>query len=144
MSHENFARERSGVLQMLRPGHDNAEVGELIRVLGGSSGRDVDKRVVCANLGYTWGKLIEGGEEDEETKWPLVLPSCIYYLKLEMVGDLIDCGSHDVALCKVVSMISGDEIENAGDELNYISTRNLREMGIISEFGRVIPLKSDA
>lgn len=157
MSHENFARERRGVLQLLRPEHanvcgkENGVAGELIRVLGGSSGRDVDKENACAGLGYKWTSLDNyhlqneephggGGEEDDSQiiEWPQILPSCIYYLKLELVGELIDCGSHEVALCKVVSMISDDGVQ----ELDYLSTRKLRDMGIISEFGRVVPMES--
>jgi len=61
----------------------------------------------------------------------------VYYLKLELVGEMIDCGSHDVALCRVVEMVSEDDSINAADELDYISTRTLREMDIISEFGRI-------
>lgn len=146
MSHENFARERRGVLQMLRREHaqsqckstDNTgEVGELIRMLGGSSGREVDKRAACAELGYAWENLPAGGDDEEGIEWPQILPTCVYYLKLELVGDMIDCGSHEVALCKVVSMGSDEEIENAADELDSLSTRKLREMGIISELGRV-------
>ena len=101
LSHENFTRERRGVLQLLRPEHcsrcisseGKGEAGELIRLLGGSSGRDIDKRIACANLGYAWENLPRVGEEDEAA-WPPVLPSCLYYLKLELVGDLIDCGNH--------------------------------------------------
>jgi len=147
------------VLQMLRPEHAYckgtktageealAQAGELIRVLGGSSGIDVDKRAVCAELGYAWEKLLPEEEEEEEegeVEWPHVLPSCVYYLKLELVGDLIDCGSHEVALCKVVSMISDGEVQNAADELSSLSTRKLRELSIISELGRVIPLETGA
>lgn len=151
LSHENFSRERRGVLQLLRPAHAprrcNAEetderggAGDLIRVLGGSSGRDVNKREACANLGYAWEKLYLGGgddSEEEDASWPQVLPSCLYYLKLELVGELIDCGSHEVALCKVIAMLSGDEM--SGDrELDLLSTRELRRESIISELGRVI------
>lgn len=151
LSHENFTRERRGVLQLLRPEHcsrcisseDGAlrkgEAGELIRLLGGSSGRDIDKRIACANLGYAWENLPRVGEEDEEedAEWPLVMPLCLYYLKLELVGDLIDCGSHEVALCRVVAMLSGDDSEEVL-ELNSLSTRVLRRESIISEFGRVL------
>ena len=96
--------------------------GELIRVLGGSSGYDVDKKTMCERLGYGWEKSDEiYGEDGGE--WPLVLPACCYYLKLELIGDMIDCGSHEVAICKVVSMISSEEIINAKDELTALSTR---------------------
>lgn len=138
---------------MLRPEHarckgtgETGEAGELIRVLGGSSGRDVDKRAICAELGYAWEKLPDDNETDvdDEAEWPHVLPSCVYYLKLELVGEMVDCGSHEVALCKVVSMISDEGIDNASDELDSLSTRRLREDSIISEFGRVVvPLEAD-
>ena len=56
---------------------------------------------------------------------------------------MIDCGSHEVALCKVVSMISSEEITDASKELDSLSTRQLRRDSIISELGRVIPLDND-
>jgi len=110
--------------------------------LGGSSGKDVDKRILCKEMGYEWENLPNEKEEDD-FEWPLVLPSCVYYLKLELVGDMIDCGSHEVALCKVVSMISNEEIIDASEELDSLSTRQLRRNSIISELGRVIPLEND-
>ena len=139
------------MLQLLRPEHANKrtggmgreEVGGLIRLLGGSSGRDVDKKAACKDLGYAWEKLPEGSDDEDEddADWPDILPSCVYYLKLELVGDTIDCGSHDVALCRVVSMISSEEISDASKELDALSTRQLRNDSIISELGRVIPLE---
>ncbi|KAL3769115.1 hypothetical protein ACHAW5_008934 [Stephanodiscus triporus] len=85
MSHENFARERRGVLQMLRPEHATTgrregtvgvegttgeEEGGLIRALGGSSGRDVDKKGICAEMGYAWERLPEGEEDADDNNWP--------------------------------------------------------------------------
>lgn len=145
-SHANFVRERRGILQLLSPEHalckgDTGVKGELIRVLGGSSGYDVDKKTICDTLGYAWGKQSDEIDGEDGGEWPLVLPECCYYLKLELIGDMIDCGSHEVALCKVVSMISSEEIINTKDELNALSTRQLRNDGIISELGRVIPLE---
>ena len=133
LSHENFTREKRGILQLLTPQHSS-----LVRVLGGSSGNDVDKRLVCEELGYAWEKLLDEKKDDDH--WPLVLPSCVYYLKLELVGDMIECGSHEVALCKVVSMISNEEIIDPSDELDSLSTRSLRNDSIISELGRVVPM----
>ena len=148
MSHENFARERRGVLQLLRPEHatrnrEGGVEGGLIRVLGGSSGRDVDKRGKWEKLGYAWERLPEGSEDADDGDWPEVLPSCSYYLKLQLVGDLIDCGSHDVALCEVVAMLSSDEVIE-GAELDSLSTRGLRRDSIISEFGRIVPPPSSS
>ena len=146
LSHENFTRDRRGVLQLLCPEHASYKgksgvEGELIRLLGGSSGNDIDKRILCKEMGYEWETLPK--EDDNDIDWPPVLPLCIYYLKLELVGDMIDCGSHEVALCKVVSMISSEEITDASKELDSISTRQLRKDSIISELGRVIPLDND-
>lgn len=137
-------------MQLLRPEHAycirsgdesrKREKGDLIRLLGGLSGRDVDKRVACENLGYAWEQLpLAGDESDEEDddSWPYVLPSCLYYLLLELVGDLIDCGSHEVALCRVVKMLSEDETRDVV-ELDLLSTRELRRESIISELGRVV------
>jgi hypothetical protein len=139
LSHENFAKEKRGILQLLRQQHAKGgeAPGKLIRVLGGSSGRDVDKRAICEKLGFPWQSLDYKGETNHNSDWPQVLPHCVYYLKLELVGEMIDCGSHDVALCRVVEMVSGDDSINAADELDYISTRTLREMDIISELGRI-------
>ena len=146
LSHENFTRNRRGILQLLCPEHASCKgksgvEGELIRLLGGSSGNDIDKRILCEEMGYEWENL--PNEKEEDIEWPSVLPSCIYYLKLELVGDMIDCGSHEVALCKVVSMISSEEITDASEELDSLSTRQLRRDSIISELGRVIPLDND-
>eukprot|EP00956_Cyclotella_meneghiniana_P035997 scaffold120053_cov73-Cyclotella_meneghiniana.AAC.4 len=137
LSHENFSRERMGILQLLTPGHAE-DTGRLIRVLGGSSGKDVNKRSECEKLGYAWNKL--DTPECDTMQWPRVLPGCLYYLHLELQGDLIDCGSHEVAVCRVVSMTTkeaiGSETETAL-ELDYLSTRELRQRGIISELGRI-------
>ena len=146
LSHENFKRDRRGILQLLCPEHASCKgksgvEGELIRLLGGSSGKDVDKSILCKEMGYEWERLPK--EDDNDIEWPQVLQSCIYYLKLELVGDMIDCGSHEVALCKVVSMISSEEITDASEELDSLSTRQLRRDSIISELGRVIPLDND-
>lgn len=137
LSHENFTKEKRGILQLLRPEHASCK-GELIRVLGGSSGRDVDKKTMCEQLGFSWETLKCNGGTTDNDGWPQILPRCVYYLKLELVGEMIDCGSHDVALCRVVEMVSSeDDSINAADELEYISTRALRDMDIISEFGRI-------
>lgn len=139
LSHENFAKEKRGILQLLRPEHalckgegDGEAPGTLIRILGGSSGRDVNKEALCAKLGYPWQYL----NSNKGVGWPKVLPNCLYYLKLELVGEMIDCGSHDVAICRVVDMVSEDDV-TSGAELDYVSTRALRGMDVITEFGRI-------
>eukprot|EP00804_Cyclotella_cryptica_P022139 CCRYP_011588-RA/>CCRYP_011588-RA protein AED:0.43 eAED:0.43 QI:0/-1/0/1/-1/1/1/0/176 len=146
LSHENFARERRGVLQLLTPHQlycrdsykDDITPGALIRLLGSTSGRDMDKRLECEKLGYTWRELDFTDADSDAAIWPSVIPDCLYYLQLELQADMIDCGSHEVALCRVVSMIADDSIEGSSAELDYLSTRKLREIGIISELGRII------
>ena len=129
-------------MQLLTPQHahcegssgtDHQNQGALIRLLGGTSGRDVDKRLECEKLGHAWKKLdVDGVDSD---------PNCLYYLQLELEGHLIDCGSHEVALCRVVSMVSDDSINDAAKDLDYVSTRKLCEMGTISEFGIIVHIE---
>ena len=123
VAHENFARTRKGVLQLLSPCHAKA-----VKLLGGSSGRDVDKKTECEHLGFQWMK--------PEDDLPELLPGCPYYLRISLIGDLIDGGSHDIALCKVEEMLIADGVDDATRE-PYLKTATLREMGIITEQGRV-------
>ena len=130
-SYENFCRERKCILQLL-----TAEHIPLVRLLGGQSGNEIDKEAECANLSPNLSlQNIDNNDDDKST--PKVLPSCSYYLKLSAVGDIIDGGdSHDIAICKVDEMlISGDGGLASSEE--YLSTAKLREMGIITEQGRV-------
>jgi hypothetical protein len=64
-----------------------------------------------------------------------VLPGCAYYLKNTAVGDFVDAGSHLIAPhCKVEQMWVSDDMEKKND---YLSTARLRDLGIITEQGRV-------
>ena len=123
-------KSKRGILQLLAP-----KQSKVVRLLGGSSGKEVDKREECKKLGFPW--IVLDGEEE----MPLVLPDCVYYLELILIGDLIDCGSHDVALCKVNSMLIRDEAkEDEIQQLPYLNTASLREMGLITSAGRVADL----
>lgn len=120
LSYENFRRTGTCVLQLLTEKHL-----PLVKLLGGSSGKDVNKQEKCEKLGFGWGSLPTGEEA--------VLPDCAYYLKLSAIGDLVDCGSHAVATCKVEdTFVSNDETKT-----EYVSTARLRDLGIITEQGRV-------
>lgn len=122
LSFQNFQRTRSCVLQLLTEKHI-----PLVKLLGGTSGREVNKQEECEKLGAGWGDLPTGDKEA-----PLVLPDCTYYLKLSAVGELVDCGSHSVAICRVDEMlVSNDEART-----EYVSTARLRDLGIITEQGR--------
>ena len=137
-THENFAIRKEGVLQLLKPQH-----APIVKLLGGSSSKEVDKAEGCKSLGFSWIKAdgnimnTEGNVEDSSKTFPCeILPDCAYYLKLSLVGDLIDCGNHDVALCKVESMIVADKSNQSG-EVEYLNTALLRKMNIISNQGRL-------
>lgn len=131
LSHDNFMSRKSGILQLLRPQHSS-----LVKLLGGSSGNDVDKRTECKRLCFAWESTIED-EEDESL--PLVLPHCSFYLLLSCV-EVVDGGSHDIFICKVkkiwTSSETNDESDDDDDE-SYLSTRRLRKLGIITKQGRV-------
>ena len=127
LSHENFLLE-SGILQLLRPQHAG-----LVKVLGGLSGRDVDKQQECRELGFEWQSIDETND-----LLPLVLPDCSHYLKMTCIH-VVDGGSHNIFLCRVDKMwASHDESSSPKDEDDsYLSTRRLRRLGIITEQGRV-------
>jgi flavin reductase (DIM6/NTAB) family NADH-FMN oxidoreductase RutF len=119
----NLMRNPTCVLQLLREPQ-----AELVRVLGGQSGRDADKREECAKLGFEWQEL-------ENCDGLEVLPGCAYYLKIRIQGDLVDAGSHLIApFCQVEEMYTGDTGEGS---MAHLSASRLRELGIITEQGRV-------
>jgi len=120
-AHENFSARKEGVLQMLTESQSS-----LVQLLGGCSGRDVCKEEECKKLGHEWVSLDES--------LPHVLPKCSHYLSLILQGDLIDAGSHDIAICRVDSIMV-ENVETPRD--NNLSTALLRKMGIITEQGRV-------
>lgn len=133
-THEQFANTGTGVLQLLAmPQH-----AKIVRLLGGSSTREVNKQEKSAALGLPW---IPFSDQDENDSSPIqVLPGCIHYLKVRLVGDLIDCGSHDLAMCKVESMFvatSDNDDDNGEGGKDVMMTSQLREMGIITAQGRV-------
>lgn len=120
LSYQNFKKAGKGVLQLLTQDHI-----PIIRILGGSSGGDVDKQDECYKLGFKW-KEIASEKED----YPLVLPKCKSYLLVELVGDLIDGGSHDIAICRITKMFSDSEEA-------HLETQYLRDCGIITAQGRI-------
>jgi len=124
LSHSNFSLQRDGILQLLRPQH-----ASLVKLLGGLSGRDVDKQSDCRNLGFKWQSL-----DENDCTLPLILPDCAHYLKIQCV-EVVDGGSHDVFICKVDGM--WDTEGSKDDDDSYLSTRRLRQLGIITEQGRV-------
>jgi flavin reductase (DIM6/NTAB) family NADH-FMN oxidoreductase RutF len=125
VAHENFSKSREGVLQLLKEPHS-----DVVRLLGGSSGRDVDKKAGCAAAGFPW---IESGIEFNVALKglplvsPFLLPGCAYYIHLRLEGDLIDAGGHDVAVCSVVAMFVNDDdacVKDAEDAKNVVSVHS--------------------
>ena len=125
-SYQNFLRTGRGVLQLLSSSDRHVDV---VRVLGGTSGRDVDKQAACRALGLEWQSLPLVGDNDEEP-WPLVLPACPSYLCVELQGDLIDGGSHDIALVRVTHMFTD---ATSSSRQAHLETQVLRDLGIITE-----------
>jgi flavin reductase (DIM6/NTAB) family NADH-FMN oxidoreductase RutF len=122
LSHENFLRTKKCILQLL--GEEHVAV---IRILGGMSGRDISKGAECSKQSFDWQQY-----DAAEMK---LLPRCLYYIKLSCIGDILDVGNHDVALCRVEEMFIPNDI---GINPNYLSTGKLRKLGIINEKGRII------
>jgi flavin reductase (DIM6/NTAB) family NADH-FMN oxidoreductase RutF len=130
VTHENFSQTGCGALQLLAPKH-----AALVKLLGSSSGRDVDKKVGCQKLSFPWGSAPQSLLTSSTTDLPELLPDCVIYLHLSLVkGGLLDCGSHDMAMCKAETMFGSSA--GSGKE-PYLNTALLREMGIITKLGRV-------
>ena len=152
-SRDNFLREKTCVLQLLSEDHISC-----VRLLGGMSGRDVQKedelsRVHDIELQDLAAAPKDNDDDDvadaDGRELPKVLPGCVRYLKLSMVGDdVIDCndggeGSHDVVLCRVDKMWTSATTATgmqANEKLpQSLSTDRLRELGLITEQGRIAP-----
>ena len=129
LTHANFVKRRGGVLQLLRDVH-----APLSYALGGRSGRDDDKAAACAAAGLEW-------LEPQSSAWDAperLLPECAHYLRLVQVGELTECGEHDVAICVVEGMLAQDGGGVVEQPPAALSSARLRELGLISEKGRAV------
>lgn len=122
-TYSNFVAQRTGVLQQLCDSHAN-----LVYTLGGRSGADVDKAAACAEAGFPWS------EANGDAEMPQLLPGCATYLRLVQVGDLVSCGEHEVAVCRVEAMLE----EEGGGDKSALMTAPLRAAGIITDRGKAI------
>jgi len=150
-SRENFLREKTCILQLLSA--SNEKHVEIVRLLGGTSGKDVSKEDELSSAhGIDLREL--PAEKGVQGGLPKVLPGCVRYLQLSMVGDEIgdyDGGesSHDVVICKVdktwtsSELNSGEKDGNCDNGGDHLSTGWLRELGLITEQGRIAPLPTD-
>lgn len=116
-THANFAKRKRGVLQLLAPEHAKATW-----VLGGASGKDVDKAQECAAIQLNW----------EATAWAdeALLPRCAAYVSLEEVARF-EAGDHDVCMCKVVD-------SKAVPTVSHLTMRSLRTAGLVTPQGRAV------
>jgi len=158
-SRDNFLREKTCILQLLSASNDKHI--ECVRLLGGTSGKVVRKEDELASVYgielQTLASDDDGDDDDDENqeRLPKVLPGCVRYLQLSMVGDGVtdyDGGesSHDVVICKVDKMwtsSASDSGEHKSDDnnndRNCLSTGRLRELGLITEQGRIAPLPDE-
>ena len=123
-SYDCFRKSGKGILQLLTEDHT-----PLVRLLGGSSGRDVHKRDECHKLGVDWISVTDNNDCGTE-EHPLVLPKCASYLFLELQHQLIDGGTHDIALCRATQTLTDSDAP-------HLESGKLRELGIITKQGRV-------
>jgi hypothetical protein len=86
LSHENFEKRGSGVLQLLRRTHL-----PIVPILGKQCGRDFDKKSESAEAGFAWGARDAGERSDT----PLLLPGCAAYYPITKKSDYINAGEHD-------------------------------------------------
>jgi flavin reductase (DIM6/NTAB) family NADH-FMN oxidoreductase RutF len=120
VAHENFSKTGEGVLQLLAPEH-----ASIVKTLGGFSGRNINKEKECSSLGFKWFTSDKSNSK--------LLPGCTYYLKLKMTEKgMMDCGNHDVALCVVEDMLVPGNLSHP-----YLNTAKLRDLGIITNQGKV-------
>eukprot|EP00929_Paragymnodinium_shiwhaense_P081234 TRINITY_DN42475_c0_g1_i1.p1 TRINITY_DN42475_c0_g1~~TRINITY_DN42475_c0_g1_i1.p1 ORF type:complete len:261 (-),score=51.67 TRINITY_DN42475_c0_g1_i1:605-1294(-) len=125
-THANFVARGSGVLQLLRRRHSG-----LVYVLGGQSGNDIDKAARCDELGFPWQKSEEMPLEE------LLLPGAVAYLQLKQVGDLVNAGDHDIAMCSISGMYE-EAMELEDQEDTAMNSGFLRAKGLINERGQAV------
>jgi len=121
-SHENFMARRSGILQVLTERH-----APLTYLLGGQSRRDVDKAAESKALGFEWWR--------DDAVEELLLPGCTAYIRLVLVGDVVDAGDHDVAVCRLDKVL----LPASGGHGGSLMSEFLREQDLISVKGQAIP-----
>jgi hypothetical protein len=119
-----------------------------VRLLGGKSGRDVDKIRECHRLGCTIEELQVSDSNKNDTVLYQLLSGCPSYLHLIAIGDIVDAGSHAVAICRVATMYSMSTSTTttsaskkdvpSSSSLEHLTTGTLRYLGIINEQGRVV------
>ena len=128
LSEENLMRKPYGVLQQL-----TKDQVDLVSILGGNSGRDIDKKEACAKSGFEW---IDCDHFDGLQ----VLPGCAFYMSFNIQGGVLDAGSHlIVPYCEIKSMYTLG-VTSSGD---HLKTGSLRDLGVITDKGRVADMQSD-
>jgi flavin reductase (DIM6/NTAB) family NADH-FMN oxidoreductase RutF len=86
-----------------------------VQLLGRSSARDVDKLAALAGMGFEMVDKLGYSS----------LADCAGVMELQQIGDLLDAGDHDVALCSV------ERTETVQAEGDALYTGFLRKEGYI-------------
>ena len=145
LSHENFMRNRWGVLQLLPPAADVT-----IPLLGKESGRAVDKMARLREIGVhltpvhanvratTVTAAADAGDADDADDSLLVMTDSPMLLLAEIVDGPtsvpVDVGDHDVVFCeirRVISINAGNEGSAAEGAKPYLTTKMLRDKGLL-------------
>jgi len=144
LSHQNFMRERWGVLQLLPPAAD-----VVVPLLGKESGKTVDKVGRLKELGVPLtavraratnsggGPATAHANDDDDTL--LVMKDSPMLLLVEVDGFAsslpVDVGDHDVVLCEVRHVITlpgrGTTATTGAGGAPYLTTQALRDKGLL-------------
>jgi flavin reductase (DIM6/NTAB) family NADH-FMN oxidoreductase RutF len=143
LSHQNFMRERWGVLQLLPPAAD-----VVVPLLGKESGKTVDKvgrlkelgvplAAVHARATNSGGGPATSPANDDDTL--LVMTDSPMLLLVEVDGSAsslpVDVGDHDVVLCEVRHVITlpgrGTTVTAGAGGAPYLTTQALRDKGLL-------------
>lgn len=139
-------RRGYGILQLLTQSH-----ASLVPILGKKSGRDVNKEMLCKEVGYDWVQTTTTTTtipksssssttttNNVMTMTTMVLPQCALYVHVRLVNH-IDVGDHVLAICEVLQ--TGIWDDGCGTKKKNNNNSNNNE--IANDTGSVVWLVDD-
>ena len=129
----------SCILQLLTHQHT-----PLVSILGKQSGRDINKKEECANVGFPWHAVrmeTEGRFNSNTHSIIDVLPDCALYLQLQILkGNIVDAGDHVVVIGCVekVGKWDANRVKWLVDDTTDVSSTLLKPLDRSEEFGSVL------
>jgi flavin reductase (DIM6/NTAB) family NADH-FMN oxidoreductase RutF len=143
LTYETFSQTKTCVLQLLPE-----RLIPIVRILGGMSGRTVNKQTLCQEQGIGWIRNTASAAQPDAVRnspIPWLLPDCISYVTLRAIdiienpsGNEATPSSHAIAICQVEAMHECPKLTVVGSvDRKQLSTGKLRELGIITEQGRI-------